>query len=60
MIFCNSGPIAASCYLQKDVVTDALDAFIRGTLDLIILSTFLIFRQRHEHRFRILQDFSGP
>jgi hypothetical protein len=38
MIFCNSGPIAAACYLGKDVVQNTLDAFIQGVTDLIVLS----------------------
>jgi hypothetical protein len=41
MIFCNAGPIAAACYLGKDVVQDAIDAFIQGIVDLIALSDFI-------------------
>jgi hypothetical protein len=42
MIFCNSGPIAAACYLEKSVVQEALDAFINGVINLIILSPLYI------------------
>jgi len=28
MIFCNAGPIAAGCYLGKEVVKSALEAFV--------------------------------
>jgi len=30
MVFCNAGPIAASCYLGKEVVTSAIQAFIEA------------------------------
>ena len=39
MIFCNSGPIAAACYLANDVVTKAIDAFICAIVDLVALSS---------------------
>ncbi len=41
MIFCNCVPIAAACHLEKSVVQEALDAFINGVINLIILSIFL-------------------
>lgn len=34
MIFCNPGPIAASCYLAKEVVSAAIQAFIAAIWDL--------------------------
>jgi len=34
MVFCNAGPIAASCYLGKEVVTSALNAFIEAVANL--------------------------
>lgn len=37
MIFCNSGPIAAGCYLGKDLVGSALDTFFRVVIDLTAL-----------------------
>jgi len=30
MMFCNPGPIAAACYLGKDVVTSAHEAFVKA------------------------------
>jgi len=37
MMFCNAGPIAASCFLAKDVVTSAHAAFIHAIADLTSL-----------------------
>lgn len=34
MIFCNPGPIAASCYLAKEVVAAAIQAFVSAVWDL--------------------------
>lgn len=34
MMFCNPGPIAASCYLSKDVVQSTHQAFIQAVCDL--------------------------
>lgn len=34
MIFCNPGPISASCYLGKEVVQSALNAFVNAICDL--------------------------
>jgi nucleoid DNA-binding protein len=34
MVFCNAGPIAASCYLGKEVVTSAISAFIEAVSNL--------------------------
>ena len=45
MIFCNCGPIAAACHLEKSVVQETLDAFINGVNNLIVLSKFFNLRQ---------------
>jgi len=37
MTFCNPGPIAASCYLGKDVVASSHAAFIQAIIDLTTL-----------------------
>ena len=37
MIYCNPVPIAYSCYLNKEVTQDALNAFSKAVLDLIDL-----------------------
>jgi hypothetical protein len=34
MVFCNATPIAASCYLGKEVVTSAINAFIEAVANL--------------------------
>jgi hypothetical protein len=34
MIFCNPGPIAAACYLAKEVVAEAIQAFVSAVSDL--------------------------
>jgi len=34
MVFCNAGPIAASCYLGKEVVTSAIAAFVEAVSNL--------------------------
>ncbi len=44
MIFCNSGPIAAACQLEKSVVQEAFDSFINGVINLIILSNLFYIR----------------
>ena len=38
MIFCNPEPIAASCFLAKDVVKSAVDAFCAAIIDLTTLN----------------------
>lgn len=42
MIFCNAGPISAGCYLAKEVVASAHDAFIKAVGDLIKLGQSLV------------------
>jgi len=42
MIFCNPGPIAAGCYLAKEVVQAAIQAFIAGVWDLTQLGHDLV------------------
>jgi len=42
MIFCNPGPIAAGCYLAKEVVQVAIQAFIAGVWDLTQLGHDLV------------------
>lgn len=37
MMFCNAGPIASSCFLGKDVVQSAHNAFIQAVTDLTTL-----------------------
>ena len=37
MMFCNAGPIAASCLLGKEVVQSAHNAFIAAICDLTTL-----------------------
>jgi hypothetical protein len=37
MMFCNAGPIAASCLLGKEVVSSAHSAFIAAISDLTTL-----------------------
>ena len=34
MIFCNPDPISASCYLSKNTVKSAIDAFTSAIIDL--------------------------
>jgi len=38
MMFCNPGPIAAACYLGKDVVQSAIDAIVKAIIDLTDLN----------------------
>jgi len=42
MTFCNPGPIAASCYLGKDVVASSHAAFIQAIIDLTTLGYDLV------------------
>jgi len=42
MIFCNPGPIAAGCYLAKEVVQSAIQAFVAGVWDLTQLGHDLV------------------
>lgn len=37
MIFCNAGPIGAACFLSKEVVASAHEAFFRAVVDLTSL-----------------------
>lgn len=47
MIYCNPVPIAAACYLAKDVVSDCIGAFVKAVNDLTKLG----------HSMRINLDF---
>lgn len=38
MIFCNPEPIAASCFLARDVVKSAIEAFSAAIIDLTTLN----------------------
>lgn len=42
MIFCNPGPVAAACFLGKDLVSSALEAFFKATIDLTELGRDLV------------------
>jgi len=41
MIFCNPGPIAASCYLAKEVVASAHEALVKAIYDLTKLGSVI-------------------
>ena len=47
MIYCNPVPIAAACYLTKDVVSDSIAAFVKAINDLTTLG----------HSLRVNLDF---
>lgn len=34
MVYCNPVPIAAACYLSKEVVSDSINAFVKAVNDL--------------------------
>ena len=42
MIFCNPGPVAAACYLGKDLVSSALEVFFKAVIDLTDLGKDLV------------------
>ena len=38
MVFCNPEPIAAACFVARDVVKSAIDAFTSAIIDLTTLN----------------------
>jgi hypothetical protein len=42
MIFCNPVPVAASCYLAKEVVASAIQAFVQAVCDLTQLGYYIV------------------
>jgi len=38
MMFCNPMPVAAACFLGKDVVKSAMEAFVKAIIDLTNLN----------------------
>ncbi|KAL4498427.1 hypothetical protein ABPG72_013233 [Tetrahymena utriculariae] len=67
MMFCNAGPIAASCYLGKDVVSSAHNAFIQAVSDLTTLGHGLnidfgfvkVYVQDRDLRYSYNQNFAN-